>query len=113
MTPSAFFFTEGGSFLFLRDKAQEALEAGDVTMLCLLAEGFGYWRGATEAHERASAYYVRSLDPGERPCRPPPPLSFFAKLADPADDPRRLSRAKAEEVAFRLGVSLVAERTSL
>jgi hypothetical protein len=38
------FFTEQGSFLFLRDKVREAREAGDVKMLCLLAEGFGYWR---------------------------------------------------------------------
>jgi hypothetical protein len=39
--------------------------------------------GATEAHDRASEYYVRSLDPSERPRSPPTPLSFFDKLADP------------------------------
>ena len=47
-------------------------------------KGFGYWRGATEAHQRAAAeYQARSLDPAAVPQEPPAPFSFFDKLADP------------------------------
>jgi hypothetical protein len=77
------FFREQGGFLHLRMKAEEAAAKGDLEMLCLLAEGFGYWRGATEAHNRAADYHARSLDPAARPHTPPEPLSFFAALADP------------------------------
>ncbi len=77
------FFQEEGGFLHLRGKAREAAAAGDLETLCLLAEGFGYWRGATEAHRRAAAYFSQSLDPDKKPNAPAPPLSLFAELADP------------------------------
>ena len=78
-----FFLENGGGFLHLRDKAQEAAESGDLTTLCLLAEGFGYWRAVTEAHRRATRAVASSLDPESIFDPAPPPLSFFDALAHP------------------------------
>ena len=78
-----FFREKDGAFLHLRQKAQEAAESGDLTTLCLLAEGFGYWRGVTEARRRAASAVASSLDPESVFAPPHEPLSFFSELAKP------------------------------
>ena len=91
------FFCEGGDgFLHLRTKAQEAANAGDLETLCLLAEGFGYWRGATEAHQRAAAeYQARTPRPRRRAPRTARAVFVFRQAGRSADDPCRLARAAA------------------
>jgi hypothetical protein len=78
-----FFREHDGAFLHLRQKAQEAAAVGDLTALCFLAEGFGYWRGVTEARRRAASAVASSLDPENAFAPPQEPLSFFSELAEP------------------------------
>jgi hypothetical protein len=78
-----FFREHDGAFLHLRQKAQEAAESGDLTTLCLLAEGFGYWRAITEASRRAAHAVASSLDPESVFNAASEPLSFFSELAEP------------------------------
>ncbi len=78
-----FFREHDGAFLHLRQKAQEAAESGDLTTLCLLAEGFGYWRAITEASRRAVRAVEYSLAAERLFPLPQEPLSFFSELAEP------------------------------
>jgi hypothetical protein len=96
-----FFRERDGAFLHLRQKAQEAAASGDLTTLCLLAEGFGYWRAITEANRRAVRAVASSLDTESAFPAESEPLSFFSELAQPPTilasyHEQRGERAKAD-----------------